>query len=162
MAQIYKDHPSTICFGSGTTTFQSLLIPFIVLTIIPLIIIFMLTFMYIQIKQARSISTSRLQMMLFWSLVAQMVAVYLTMLFPGLVLLAVPLFGFRNNPKISVICFLFFSTHTIIDCVMIIYFIRPYRVYLENVIFKACCYHNELVTPVTSHYFPSRSNFVKH
>ncbi|CAD5207542.1 unnamed protein product [Bursaphelenchus okinawaensis] len=133
VAQIFIDHPSVICFARGTEVTKVLLIAFIAVSLLPLLGVFAFWVMYRAIQRSRnSANTYRLQMMLFWSLMAQEGSVMMLMVFPGMVYLGGSIFGLRNMPTISVVCFFFFLIHTPIDCLMILYFIKPYRQFLYN------------------------------
>lgn len=131
IARIYDKYPSTLCFGTGTTAFNVLVVAAVVITLLPLLIFGSLAYMYYSIKKQQfSSQTMRLQMMLFWSFAYQNAAVFVLMIIPGFLYVIAPLMGLRGNPTISVYCFFFFLIHTPVDCIMILYWIKPYRNYL--------------------------------
>ncbi|CAD5235176.1 unnamed protein product [Bursaphelenchus xylophilus] len=127
LAQIYREHPNTACFSGGV---DSLIVTIATCYIFVAVAFgaFFLGFIYITINRSKfTANTYRLQMMLFWSLIAQMAAFVVFMLIPGTVYLGGATLKFRNLPKISVICFFFFVSHTTVDSLMVLFFIKPYR-----------------------------------
>ncbi|CAD5235175.1 unnamed protein product [Bursaphelenchus xylophilus] len=133
LAYIYQQHPTTSCFSSGT---ESWVVRITVLWLLVVVMteVFLLSFIYSSIHRLKlSVNTYRLQVMLFWSLVAQMAGLFVFIMAPGLVYLGGATLGVRNMPTISVFCFAFFISHTGIDCLMVLFFIKPYRnVVLRN------------------------------
>ncbi|CAD5235177.1 unnamed protein product [Bursaphelenchus xylophilus] len=127
LAWIYHENPSTTCFSGGVSS----LIANIAAAwgaLLVLAQVFLLFFIYVSIHQSKfTPNTYRLQMMLFWSLVAQMVVLFVFMMGPGILYLAGATLGLRNMPRISVYCFFFFVSHTTVDSLMLLFFIKPYR-----------------------------------
>ncbi|CAD5210763.1 unnamed protein product [Bursaphelenchus xylophilus] len=131
MSKIFQEHPNTLCFSSYTNTFEVLIIASGLIVGVMIFSVVLIILMYISIRRNRfSSNTYRLQMMLFWSLVAQ-TTIFLTFMgIPGLIFSVAPLIGIRNLPRYCAYGFLFLLTHTPLDCVMILYFIKPYRIVL--------------------------------
>ncbi|CAD5235178.1 unnamed protein product [Bursaphelenchus xylophilus] len=127
VAMVYTRHPNTICFASGLSNlavnifaFWMFFYAFSEMTL--------LVFIHLSIhRQKLKAQTYRLQIMLFWSLTAQMAAFITFFVAPGILFLAGGSCGIRNMPRITVYCFFFFVTHTTVDSFLILYFIKPYR-----------------------------------
>ncbi|CAD5208569.1 unnamed protein product [Bursaphelenchus xylophilus] len=133
IAKIIAQHPGMMCFSTGTNSNSVIIIPFILALLLPWVGGYATYLIYAAIrKQQLTTKTRRLQMMLFWSLFAQLAALFLLVLVPATVYLGGPLFGFRNLPRISIFCFYPILLHTATDCALILYFITPYRRKLMN------------------------------
>lgn len=92
-----------------------------------------LAYLYYSIKHSElSTSTVKLQLMFFWSIFYQTLCLTILMLIPGLFYVIGLLLGQRNNPTISIYCFMAMIIHTPVDAIMVLYFIKPYRTYLIN------------------------------
>ncbi|CAD5225260.1 unnamed protein product [Bursaphelenchus xylophilus] len=135
LGKIYEEHPDIICFANGTNIRNTIIVAFIVVSSTPFLGLGILILMYQSIHQGSwSIYTYRLQMMLFRSLVFQLIAFSVFLCLPCMMLIMALLFEFRNGPTITVICFCFVLMHTPIDCFMILYFIKPYRSVVANLL----------------------------
>ncbi|CAD5210773.1 unnamed protein product [Bursaphelenchus xylophilus] len=129
MAKVFQEHPNAACFAYGTSARKALISEVFLLVgymAFSLIVIFA---MYDLIKRSSfSPHTYRLQLMLFKSLVAQTSVFMVFLLGPVLVFVVLPIAGFRNLPRYTMYGFLLLLVHTPLDCFMILYFIKPYRV----------------------------------
>ncbi|CAD5210781.1 unnamed protein product [Bursaphelenchus xylophilus] len=97
IAKIFDQHPGTLCFSSGTDVSTVLLPPTIIVAIIPFVCCLTLYIIYTSIRTQFSANTQRLQMMLFWSLVAQMGAFFVLLIVPLLFFIGASLLGTRWN-----------------------------------------------------------------
>ncbi|CAD5210777.1 unnamed protein product [Bursaphelenchus xylophilus] len=128
LANIVDTQPGVICFAAGTDVTLVFITPTVIIAILPFIGLSILGVSYSSIKQQHHAKkTFRLQMMLMNSLFVQFVVAIMFMIVPGLFFLGAPILGLRNMPRVIVYTFFPFLTHTSIDCLMILYFIRPYR-----------------------------------
>uniref|UniRef100_A0A1I7S7T5 G protein-coupled receptor n=1 Tax=Bursaphelenchus xylophilus TaxID=6326 RepID=A0A1I7S7T5_BURXY len=128
LARLIEQNPSLQCFSSGVDATKVVIVPVTILFILPFVGAAALFVIYVSIeRQHFTAKTKRLQMMLFWSLFSQMTTLFLLMIVPLFICLCPPIFGWRNAPKISIYVFFPILLHTPIDCIMLLYFIRPYR-----------------------------------
>ncbi|CAD5210783.1 unnamed protein product [Bursaphelenchus xylophilus] len=80
VAQLFVQHPDMVCFTTGTNPRKSLIVGFLAISVAPFIGVFFLTVMRSSMRrQSWSANTRRLQMMLFRSLVFQLIAFTLFM-----------------------------------------------------------------------------------
>ncbi|CAD5232856.1 unnamed protein product [Bursaphelenchus xylophilus] len=135
VGKLYEDHPDIICFIDGENTAKALIVGFIALSATPFIGLVFLIIMYNSMHQSNgSTHTYRLQKMLFRSLVFQLIAFTFLLCLPVMMLMSALLFQLRDGPTITVICFCFVLMHTPIDCFMILYFIKPYRIVVAHLL----------------------------
>ncbi|CAD5235262.1 unnamed protein product [Bursaphelenchus xylophilus] len=133
---ILKNHGNIVCVNGGTRLKYepSNIVTFIiVLVLLAMGALFGVILMYSFLRRANlSPATFKLQMMLFWSLVAQFLAVFALMVVPAVIWTISPVFGILNGPIVSMFFFSVLLTHTTVDCAMILYFIKPYRRFLKG------------------------------
>lgn len=128
VANIFNKYPTTFCFAQGTSILPALFFPNLFIIVLPLAGYSGLGIMYYTIKHSQmSPSTVRLQLMFLRSLIYQTICLAIFLVIPGALCLVGTPFGLRNNPRISVYSFFLFLMHTPIDCVLILYSIKPYR-----------------------------------
>uniref|UniRef100_A0A1I7S6U5 G protein-coupled receptor n=1 Tax=Bursaphelenchus xylophilus TaxID=6326 RepID=A0A1I7S6U5_BURXY len=128
LADAFRRFPQSFCFAHGTTLSTSLTTLIIVVIGVPVFGAFMLFAIYHQIKSSNwSQKAVRLHMMLLLSLVAQAVAITIFLLIPVYTVMISPFFGVRNMPRISVYCSMFVLGHTFVDCLIVLWFVKPYR-----------------------------------
>lgn len=128
MATVFRLFPSTICFSHRTNLFLVLFAGNAVLLTLTLVCIASLLRLYKNMgKISRAIQ--KLQEMLFRSLVAQLSTSLIFVIIPMSVLL-LSSYG-HSNVSLSIIAFIFMSTHCLVNCCMIIAFITPYRKYFR-------------------------------
>ncbi|CAD5233113.1 unnamed protein product [Bursaphelenchus xylophilus] len=157
IGKLYEDHPDIICFTAGTSPKKAIMVAFAAVVSIPFLMLFYLIIMYSSMHRSNwSPNTHRLQMMIFRSLVFQLIAFTVLMWVPSMVLISLPLFEICYGPIVSVICFCFFLMHTPFDCFMILYFIKPYRNVVANllkVLSGAMSLQSEEVKNLTNYYY---------
>ncbi|CAD5225104.1 unnamed protein product [Bursaphelenchus xylophilus] len=129
--KVFESHVDTLCISSSPNISRTLLPTCFLMTGIVVIFVLMLTHMHVSIRKNHgNANTYRMQMMLFWSLVAQMTAMFIFIQLPAIILIWGTFLGVRNLPKIAIYCFSMFFLHTSFDCLLILYFIKPYREFL--------------------------------
>ncbi|CAD5206988.1 unnamed protein product [Bursaphelenchus okinawaensis] len=135
LSRVFDTHP-VLCFSNEINVTRLLIVCVTLIGVQPFLFFFALYFMFKSIKSANlSPKSQKLQYMLFWSLVAQISALVVFMIVPALFFFLGPILGLRNNPIISLFCFCVFILHTPADCIMIMYYIKPYR---SSLIFNTC------------------------
>ncbi|CAD5233038.1 unnamed protein product [Bursaphelenchus xylophilus] len=131
LAKVFQEHPTAACFAYGTSASKALIPEVFILAGFMALGMLVMCAMY-NLIQRRCFSphTYRLQMMLFKSLVAQTSVLVLFLLGPVMVFVVLPIAGVRNLPKYTMYGFLLLLVHTPLDCIIILYFIKPYRLIL--------------------------------
>ncbi|CAD5232859.1 unnamed protein product [Bursaphelenchus xylophilus] len=153
-------------FVDRTHLIKATLVGFIALSATPFIGIAFLIIMYNSMRKNNwSTHTYRLQKMLFRSLVFQLIAFSIFMYLPCMMLMSALLFQLRDGPTITVICFCFVLMHTPIDCFMILYFIKPYRSVVANLLKvlqtygdTTMQYTTHRLSPLSQYLFQRKSN----
>ncbi|CAD5227665.1 unnamed protein product [Bursaphelenchus xylophilus] len=131
--QIYEKYPNTLCFGNGTRLGEGVYSLIYIIFFIVASVVVATTVMYRCIRKSNfSMNTQRMQLMLFWSLVAQFGVALATLAIPGAFYFIAPFLGVRYLPTLLVYCTFPVLTQTTLDCVMILYFIKPYRTYVKK------------------------------
>ncbi|CAD5221531.1 unnamed protein product [Bursaphelenchus okinawaensis] len=132
---IMSTYPGLICFSSVGDVTQTLILPFLILIALPFVGCGILYSLFQALAlNVLSTKTLKLQLMLYWALAMQVLGIVAFVILPGAFYVGGPMVGMRGMPKITMYCFYFFSLHTGVDCLMVLYFIRPYRNTVRN-----CC-----------------------
>lgn len=131
--KIYSFHPNVLCFARGTNSLSVLIGPIVVLLSLLLLGYTCIIYLYVSVKRNHtSATTLRLQLMLFWSLLYQSLFLMIFAIIPSLICFVCVIMGTRNVPIMTIFVFVLFLMHTPIDCLLILYTIKPYRNFLVN------------------------------
>ncbi|CAD5218956.1 unnamed protein product [Bursaphelenchus okinawaensis] len=133
ISYLAQKYPSMTCVSSTPNISKPMMPTFLLMNMIAIIFSAMLFHMHLSIRRnSLNVQTYRLQMMLFWSLAAQMAAMYLLIILPFIFGIAWILLGVARSPTLAVICFCFFFLHTSVNCLLVLYFIKPYRDFIKG------------------------------
>ncbi|CAD5210771.1 unnamed protein product [Bursaphelenchus xylophilus] len=126
MGVLFKQHPTATCFGSGLYNFEFTFLFWATSSTILCFVFAILSYLNIR-EQKFTAATYRLQVMLFRSLIAQMVAFFCLYMIPGTFYLLSGIMKIENMPIYNVAGFYLYVTHTSVDSLMVLFFIKPYR-----------------------------------
>ncbi|CAD5207955.1 unnamed protein product [Bursaphelenchus xylophilus] len=125
---IYTRLPHIICFAGGTRIGGSLTMAIALLILIPAIGIFMVYLLYRQLKRSkRPEKTIHLHLMLLRSLAIQAFVLFMFIVVPAYILILLPMFGMRSAPKLSMCCAVVYFLETNMECLMLLWCVKPYR-----------------------------------
>ncbi|CAD5207956.1 unnamed protein product [Bursaphelenchus xylophilus] len=128
MADVYERFPHIQCVTYGTDVGTSLWIPLILAIIVPIFVAGMVYGVYKQVRKNKHLQkTNHLHRMLLRSLIVQILVLTLFICLPAYTLLLLPSFGVHGAPRLSVYCVTFYFMETNVECLMLLWFVRPYR-----------------------------------
>ncbi|KAE9546885.1 hypothetical protein FO519_009902 [Halicephalobus sp. NKZ332] len=138
----FENEPSIFGYDPALNNQLSVLYAFLILIFLIGIIIFAflmyLNFIRLMKKNKHTVSqiTHQMQMILFKTLFVQLLLVLVFLLIPLLLALFFTAFGIRWTSFLTLVGIMFCSFHPLADFVALIYFIKPYRIFVLNIFRK--------------------------
>ncbi|CAD5232869.1 unnamed protein product [Bursaphelenchus xylophilus] len=151
LRDVYIKHPSLLCFEETTQNTKEFDVMFVFLTASYTFIIVTLIFMMSHLiyltnqNKNRHNSTYRIQFMLFKSIRMQFFCMIVVTVIPLTYRALATSFEFRREATVLMAMCVLTCSHSVIDCALMIHYVRPYRQMLTHIVLK--CLNGEMVSP---------------
>ncbi|CAD5207957.1 unnamed protein product [Bursaphelenchus xylophilus] len=148
---ILQRFPHTVCFAYGPATGNSLWFVTLFVIAVPASGISILVWVsWLTKRSSQPEKTIKLHTMLLRSLLVQITVLLVFLCLPAYALLFFPAIGMRAAPKLSMCCAAVCFLETNIECVMTLYFVKPYRVCCARLFRDLLCRKNQFFLTVRS------------